>query len=72
MRLLALIKDPEALARICAHMGWPTSAPECDTARLPRQLMFDPNDHPGEILPTETAQPHDPDARAPPSECFDP
>jgi len=47
MRLIALIKDPEALASICAHMRWPTSAPEWDPARLPRQLMFDLDDDPG-------------------------
>ncbi len=70
MRLIALIKDPAALAKICAHLGWPTSAPECEPARLPPQLTFDTDD-PCEFLPSETAEPPDPDARAPPSGFFD-
>jgi hypothetical protein len=33
--------------------------------------MFDP-DHHGQVLPIDTAEPPDPDARAPHSDCFDP
>lgn len=41
MRVIALIKDPQVLAKICEHLGWPAAAPPCDPVRLPPQLTFD-------------------------------
>jgi hypothetical protein len=67
LRLIALLSDPAVLARICTHLGWPTSPPPCLPARGPTQLPFvtdasdpEPDDH------DPSAHRASPSARAPP------
>jgi hypothetical protein len=62
MRLIALLSDPNVLAKICTHLGWPISPPPLEPARIPRQLAFDDADA---DVHTPTRAPL-PAARAPP------
>ena len=41
MRPVAVIVDPDSLARICAHLGQPSGIPKLAPARDPPQSHFD-------------------------------
>lgn len=66
MRLIALIKEAQALAKLCEHLGWPTAAPACQPVGLAPQLTFDELDATADLDAIGQLQHRQASARDPP------
>lgn len=66
LRLIALIKEAQALAKICEHLGWPTAAPACQPVGLAPQLTFDELDATADLDAIGQLQHRQASARDPP------